>query len=348
MGLWRRFSRLFHRDPRDHRDNARALPVDAARIDEAIGRILAIHPRLKLARRYRQRLKRPVALTLQYADELIASLPAELDGSATAWSAQPALRAFFATPGDIADTIGRSAAVRAFFDQHPGATDVHATLGMALIERHVLGVALEGDALRQDVVQTTLSFSDHRVTICGSTEAALHKEIVGRFIDQMALEGLARLAADRADRIARGRELMQERVALLHKRGTGIRAVVGSGEHTDAYAAEIERVQQQIAQNADGLAALRVPTDIIELDLAGVCEVFSEPARHVYIKNRRIRIDMMNVVQEGDSLRGSEIEFHFARIPGPVPETRAFALMRFSRSALPPGGLHIDAAVRAI
>src|ERR1700761_3336696 len=198
MGLWRRFRQLFHRDARDPRDKPHALPVDAARIDEAIGRILAIHPRLKLARRYRQRLKRPIALTLQYADELIASLPATLDGSAAAWSSQPSLRAFFATPADIADTFGRSTEVRAFFERHPEADDVQATLGMALFERHVLGVALEGDALRQDVVQTTLSFSDHRVTICGSTEAALRTEIMRHFIDQMALEGLARLPAPRA------------------------------------------------------------------------------------------------------------------------------------------------------
>jgi hypothetical protein len=346
MGLLRR---LFQRGSSDSREShAHALPVDSARIDEAIGRILAIHPRLKLARRYRQRLKRPIALTLQYADELIASLPATLDASAATWANQPALRAFFATPDDIADVFGRSADVRAFFDAHPGAADVYGTLGMALIERHVLGVALEGDTLRQDVVQTTLSFSDHRVTICGSTEAALRTEIVRHFIDQMALEGLAQLSVDRADRIARGRELMQERVALLQKRGTGLRAVVGSSEAADAHAEQLERVQQQIAANADGLAALRVPTDIIELELKGVCAVFSEPAQHVYIKNRRIRIDMMNVVQEGDSPRGNEIEFHFARIPGPEPETRAFALVRFSRSAMPPGGLHIDAAVRAI
>jgi hypothetical protein len=342
MGLLRR---LFHRDVRD---TANALSVDAARIDEAIGRILAIHPRLKLARRYKQRLRQPIALTLQYADELIASLPATLDASVAGWSSQPALRAFFATPDDIADTFGRSADVRTFFDAHPGATDVHATLGMALIERHVLGVALEGDALRQDVVQTTLSFSDHRVTMCGSTDAALRTEIVRRFIDQMALEGLARLSTDRADRVARGRELMQERVALLHRRGTGIRAVVGSSEAGDVHAEELERVQKQIAENADGLAALRVPTNIVELELDGICDVFSKPAEHVYIQNRRIRIDMMNVVQEGESPRGSEIEFHFARIPGPVPETRAFALVRFERAALPPAGLHIDAAVRAI
>ncbi|MEM5386236.1 hypothetical protein VSR68_21905 [Paraburkholderia phymatum] len=328
-----------------NRERVHVSVADAARIDEAVERILAIHPRLKLASHYRRRLKRPVAATLQYVDELIASLPATLDANAAAWSSNPCLRAFFATPEDIARAFGRSEAVRTFFEQNPDAVDVHGTLGMALNERHVLGVAMEGDTLRHDVVQTTLSFSDHRVRICGRTEPELREELVRRLIDQMALEGLSQLATDRAERLARGRELMQERVALLHRQGTGIRAVVGGDGATPD---ELSRVQAQIAENADSLAALRVPTQTIELDLKGVCEVLSKPSEHVYVKTRHIRIDMMNVIQKANVQGAREIEFHFARIPGPRPETRAFALVRFSRSDLPPGGLNIDATMRAL
>ncbi|MFP3570046.1 hypothetical protein SB772_39020, partial [Paraburkholderia sp. SIMBA_030] len=149
-----------------------------------------------------------------------------------------------------------------------------------------------------------------------------------------------------AERLARGRELMQERVALLQRQGTGIRSVVGGGAAVESK--ELARVQAQIAENADSLAALRVPTEVVELDFKGICDVLNKPSEHVYIKSRHIRIDMMNVIQEGNAQRGSEIEFHFARIPGPRPETRAFALVRFSRSDLPPGGLNIDAAMRAL
>jgi hypothetical protein len=173
----------------------------------------------------------------------------------------------------------------------------------------------------------------------------LRQEIVRRLIDQFALEGLSRLATDRAKLLARGRELMQERVDLLHRQGTGIRSVVGGG--ATAQSEELTRVQAQMAENSQSLAALRVPTDIIELGLKGICEVFSKPSEYAYIKNRKIRIDMMNVVQESNAQGGREIEFHFARIPGPTPETRAFALVRFNRSDLPPGGLNIDAAMRA-
>jgi hypothetical protein len=336
MGL---LSRLFHRD------QAAVPPMAAARIDEAIGRILAIHPRIAVASRYRHRLQQPVAVTLQYADGLMASLPATLDASADTWAGNPSLRAFFATPDDIADTFGRSQEVRAFFDSNPGAVDVHGTLGMALTERHVLGVALDGDTLHHDVAQTTLSFSDHRVRVCGRTETSLREEIERRLVDQLALEGLSLRAATRAARLARGRELMQERVALLHRGGTGLASVAGG---VTVEASELAHVQTQIAQNAESLAALRVPTDIIEHELEGVCEVFRKPADYVYIKNRHIRIDMMNVVQEGETKGGSDIEFHFVRVPGVTPQMRAFALVRFRRSDLPPGGLQIDAAMRAL
>lgn len=154
------------------------------------------------------------------------------------------------------------------------------------------------------------------------------------------------LAATRAARLARGRELMQERVALLHRRGTGISAFAGGGATVEAD--ELMHVQTQIAQNAESLAALRAPTDVVEHELEGICEVFAKPADYVYIRNRHIRIDMMNVVQEGNTKVGNEIEFHFVRIPGVTPQMRAFALVRFRRSDLPPGGLHIDAAMRAL
>jgi len=333
-------SRLFHRD------RASEPPMAAARIDEAIERIVAIHPRIAVASGYRRRLRQPVAATLQYADELMASLPATLDASADAWAGNPSLRAFFATPEDIADIFGRSQEVRAFFDANPDAVDLHGTLGMALLERHVLGVALDGDTLHHDVAQTTLSFSDHRVRICGRTETSLREEIERRLIDQLALEGLSMLAATRAARLARGRELMQERVALMHRRGTGMSAVAGGGAIVEAH--ELAHVQTQIAQNAESLAALRVPTDVVKHELEGVCEVLGKPADYVYIRNRHIRIDMMNVVQEGDTTRGNDIEFHFVRVPGAPPQMRAFAMVRFRRSDLPPGGLHIDAAMRAI
>jgi hypothetical protein len=56
----------------------------------------------------------------------------------------------------------------------------------------------------------------------------------------------------------------------------------------------------------------------------------------------------LNIVQQNVGPACHEIEFHFARIPGVPPETRAFTLVRFPRTELLPGGMNIDAALRGL
>jgi hypothetical protein len=165
-------------------------------------------------------------------------------------------------------------------------------------------------------------------------------------VDQLALEGLAGLTARQRDLVRQSRKLIKERVALLERRGTGLRAVVGAPLITES--AEVDRLQAQIDKNTGTLATLRMPGTLAELELECVCNVFSTPSDHLYVQSRRVRLDMMNVVQPAGGEAGQEIEFHFARIPGNPAIVRAFVLVRFLRRELLPGGLNIDAAIRAI
>ncbi|WP_321939881.1 hypothetical protein [Paraburkholderia sp. J8-2] len=319
---------------------------ESARLDEMVERAIAVNPRLRFARRHKERLGDAVAVSLDYIDALIGALPPSHEANSAAWSTDPLIRALFATPDDLAKLFSRSEELRDFFAQNPALSHAYATLGMAMYERHVLGVALEGEMVRQDVPQTKLCFSDHRVIICGQTETDLRDEIARRLVDQLALEGLARLAIDRRDLITKGRALLEARVALLERQGVGIRAVLGEGP--DASADELARLKVQIDDNARNLAALRVPTEAIELELDRVCEVYLHPADYLYIDTRRVRLDLMNVVRQDVTQGSREIEFRVARIPGDPPRTRAFALVRYSRAELLPGGLDIDAVMRAL
>jgi hypothetical protein len=324
----------------------RAHTVPDARTSEAVARVLAMNPRLKYARHYEEKLTRAVTMSLRYADNLVASLPPLRDANADAWSSDPAIRAFFATRDDLAHAFSRSETLRAYFERQADLTEAYAVLGMAMTERHILGVAMEGNSVRHDVPQTTLCFSDHRIRICSDSDASLRAEIARRMVDQLALEGLASLTARQRDLVRQSRALIKERVALLERQGTGLRAVVGAPLITES--AELDRLQAQIDKNTQTLATLRVPGTLAELELECVCNVFSTPSDHLYVQCRRVRLDMMNVVQPEGGGAGQEIEFHFARIPGNPAIVRAFALVRFPRRELLPGGLNIDAAIRAI
>lgn len=100
------------------------------------------------------------------------------------------------------------------------------------------------------------------------------------------------------------RDLLEERVALLERQGTGTRAVLGVSPVTETD--ELARIQADMKKNAQALARLRVPGKQGELQLDGVCDVLSKPSDHISVKSRSIWVDMMNVVQpEGN--RGTRL-----------------------------------------
>ncbi|HVK56463.1 MAG TPA: hypothetical protein VM532_15730 [Burkholderiales bacterium] len=323
-------SRLLHSR---HTDGA----PDARRVDEAVERIVKLSPHLHLARHYRSRLEPAVATSLKYVGDIVASASAAREASAAAWSADPYIHAFFVAPTDIAPALSRSTDLREFFEQNTDSPEAYAVLGMAMSERRALGVALEGDAIRRDVVQTTVSFSDHQVRICGRTESDLRQEIVLRLVDQLGLEGLARIEADksRRDLLERERALLKTRLQLLERQGIGIRSLFG--DDATAESGESGRLKAQIEENERSLNSLGIRSEALDRALNCVCDVLANPSQHIYVESKRFRLDKMNVARPEDSTEPSDdITIQIARIPTTPPRMRAFTLVRFARSELSP------------
>jgi hypothetical protein len=339
MGL---FARLLHRGHAP--DQARQR-----RIGLAVTRIVGLNPRLRMARRCESRLEPAVDAALRYLDAIVDGIPPPREAHADNWSADPYIHAFFAAPEDIAPALSRSEDLRAFFQQYPDLAEAYGVLGMAMAEKHVLGVALEGETLRRDVVQETISFSDHQVRMCGRSEAELREEIVRRLVDQLAVEGLARFAGDQTRRgvLEQERALLKTRLLLLERQGVGMASMVG-GE-LRAGADELERLRQQMNDNGQELEGLGMRSEALERQLDHLCEVLGEPAAHIYVERKRIRLNKMNVVLAANSNEaGDEITFEVARIPTRPPRQRAFALVRFPRAALLPAASLLDQAAKLL
>jgi hypothetical protein len=319
------------------------------RISETVERVMRLHPHLRLARHYQARLAPAVATSLKYVGELVDSVPAPREASAAAWASDPYIHAFFAAADDVARVISRSTDLRAYFERNADMPEAYAVLGMEMTERHILGVGLEGETLRRDVPRTTVSFSDHQVRMCGRTDAALRIEILQRLLDQLALEGLARIAADksRRDVLERERALLKTRLQLLERQGAGIRAVLGSD--ATAESGELARLETLIEENERNLESLGLQEDALDRALDRVREMFAEPGQHIYVSTKRLRLDRMNVVQEKNSTQaGEEFEFHIARIPATPPRMRAFSLVRFARADMLPAKSMLDEAARLL
>jgi hypothetical protein len=324
--------------------------MDMERIDALVERVANLHPQLRLARRYQARLAPAIATSLKYIGVLVDSVPSARETSAAVWSSDPFIHAYFGAADDVAEVLSRSSELRAFFDKNPDAQEVYAVLGMNMAERHFLGVSLEGEVMRRDVPQTSVNFSDHQVRMCGCSDAGLRAEIVQRLLDQLALEGLARVSADkrRRDNLEQERALLKTRVRLLERQGTGIRMVFG-GEIAVAGTDERARVEAEIAENEQNLKNLGLAENKLDRELDRVRDVFAEPQRHIYLSTKRLRLDRMNIIAEGKRIDdGEELEFHIARIPGKPSRSRAFSLVRFARADLLPASSMLEEAERLL
>ena len=319
---------------------------DRVRVADAVECIVALSPHLRMARRYEARLQPAVVTALRYVGGIAGAIPPAREASAAAWSLDPYIHAFFTGPDDVAPALSRSADLRAWFAQNPAEQKAYAVLGMAMTRKRVLGTALEGETLRRDVVQETISFGDHQVRMCGSSEPELRDEIVRRLVAQLGLQGMARYAAQQTERglLERERALLHTRLRLLEREGAGVGGLIGDGAATDA--GELARLQADMADNEEAIRRLGLRSDALDRELAEVCAVLADPAAHLFVHTRCCMLNRMNVVQEpGRPDGGDELVFQVAQIPTVPPQARAFALVRFARADLrTPDGLLDDAA----
>jgi hypothetical protein len=124
-------------------------------------------------------------------------------------------------------------------------------------------------------------------------------------------------------------------------------AVFGSGATVDI--AELAHLQAQIDENDRNLAELGSQTDALDRQLETIRDVLAQPASHVYVTTKKLRLNRMNVVvEDAASEDGAEIEFRVARIPASPAGMRAFSLVRFARADLLPAPSMDDAAKRLL
>ena len=306
-------------------------------LDRMVRRVLVLNPRLRHARDHDERLRSALAHSMNYLGELVAAFPPPRSVSARTWSSDPYIRAFFAKADDVGDALSRSADLHRFFEQAPALNETCAVLGMEMSERRILGVSTEGGVMRSDVPQTTLSFGDHQLRICGSTMAALRDEIVGRLVDQMSLEALALIAqeGERRDMLERERALLAARLRILQHQGTGMRSVAGGDTQGDA--AQRARLGVLMDENDRDLRGLGLLSDAFDRQLECFCQVFAQPAKRIHVRKRRVRLNRMNVLVADDTPddEAHTLELEVALVPGDPPRERAVALVRVARADVP-------------
>jgi hypothetical protein len=149
-------------------------------VERAVDRV---DPMLRLVPDYQRRLAPAVRRALDHGETLVAALPGPVDVHARAFGSDPLVHAFFSTPDDIAQTLGRSQEVRAYLaaPSHQLADSFYGLLGARRREKNVMGIAMLGEVMHADVPQTLLYFADHTLRAIGADldETRRHLRLAG-------------------------------------------------------------------------------------------------------------------------------------------------------------------------
>ncbi|MBL8373206.1 MAG: hypothetical protein JNL91_01235 [Candidatus Accumulibacter sp.] len=313
-------------------------------VDKAI---TVTNPRLIVVPSCQQRLAPAVETTIEFLRGMVKALPEARPLSSTTWATDPALRAFFVAPTDIPVVLGRSDNLRTLFDKFPELDEACLVLGMAFNEQRVFGMALHGDMVQRDVVQTSVSFSDHRAHLCGRDEGRLQRVIGAQAYEYLLAQALAEIGEDRAERqeLEANRALVRARLRLLRQQGPGLGSMFGQAPSARSEQAKLE---QDLLENERQLAEIGSSESALEMELGCLKEVLGNPERYLRMEPRQVRVNAMNVVSEkGSAELAAEVDFHIADLTGTPTVRRAFVLARVPRAELPlPQKINFDDAAR--
>jgi hypothetical protein len=266
-----------------------------AEITDAI--VDTVEPKVRAQRRYRQKLEPCVRATIAYLREVGSTPLQPLLLARGRWGSDPFLNAFFASADDIPAFLGRSKELRAFFEGASGASEAFALLGMRREEKTVLAPRLENGVMTEEVAQTTVSFSGHRLVAPSASEEETKLEVGRRIMLRLAQVALGRiLEIDRKGvQSEQHKAWLSTRMRFLKLAQDGMEGIV---DDPSTIAQQIAQVQRELDQAVKDY--IEVKSTLVTLDgyIAQIEEVFGHPEQHVSLTRSELHLNRMNVKVE--------------------------------------------------
>ncbi|MGZ8245411.1 hypothetical protein [Methylomagnum sp.] len=252
--------------------------------------------RLRAVADYRQRLYGPVERTVDHVIDMVDRLPAPTEISQHSFGTDAKVRAFFSSGDHLREVLGRCQTLRDCLEHSPGLPPdaVFGLLSLAMEERHVLGMALDGDTVRRDVAQVSVNFSDHRYLCPAFEEADSRRELKKRAFDFLVERALERLAEEKQKRgeLEHQRHLRRRKLAAMQAGNWGLGAMFGDSAATPpdlaALETEIEAIDAALGQSGGQALSL-------EDSLAQVAAILDCPADWLALRERSLRLDYRGI-----------------------------------------------------
>jgi hypothetical protein len=151
--------------------------------------------RLRALPDYKKRLRPATEISLAFVRRIETSLGAPAKLNRAGFGTDPCIHALFGSADSMHDIVSRDPNVRSFLEGGPLAPDIFAILMARRNQKHILGAQITGEVIQNDVPQTVLSFSDHRLMAVSQTEEEMHTLVQRDALRQLVHWALATLTA---------------------------------------------------------------------------------------------------------------------------------------------------------
>src|SRR5260221_3356933 len=259
---------------------------DAGVMGQAIDSVVeGVEPKVKMHSRYRQKLEPCVRKSIDYLRSLAREPLEPVLLTRAAWTSDPRVNACFATAHEVPACLGRSVELRRFFDNNPG-PEAYALLGMKKEERSTLTV--------DDIQQTLVSFSGHRLVAPHTVLAEARIEVGRRIVLRLAQVALMRIVAvdEKATELGEHKAYLGARLRLLRLAEDGMEGIV---KDSSKIAADRKALERQLKETVDGYIDAKGSLATLDGYIGHIEEECSNPAKHIGLSHSHPPVTILSL-----------------------------------------------------
>jgi len=274
--------------------------LDKSIIDAAIERTVeGTDRRLRGFGDYKKRLRASVEVAAAHVVDFVDSLPEPVEISPRAFNSDARLRAFFASADRMREVFGLFMAVEDYLQNKQGLKPdrVYGLLIMSWQEKKVLGMELQNEIVKRDVLQVTFNFFNHIFIGPTDNEEETRWELKTRAFDFIVEQALERIveAQGKRGQLKEQKRLLEQKLQKMNAGNWGLSAMQAGDDNPNP---DIASLEQEIEAIERSLLALSADRSSIEGNFDHINDTLNNPAACLSKRDINITLDEMLIKRD--------------------------------------------------